>query len=135
MQPLMPTGSSPSSLYAANVAQMNAGINSMSLGTGMGRPMQMSAQPMQPMGMNPQATGMNAQPMRMHPQAMGQVHPQPMGMSATMQPSMGMGSTQSALNYGNSATYYNYQQTGMRMPMQTQMYQSQMQGTMGQFRS
>jgi len=46
-----------------------------------------------------------------------------------------MASNQNMLNFGIPASQYNYPQAGMRMPMQAQMYQSQMQGTMGQFRS
>ena len=123
MQPLVPTMSSPNSMYGTSMAQVNTGMNSMSLGTGAVGPMQMGAQPMQPMVMNAQTMRMNAQA------AMSHARPHSMGMG------MGMTSNHNMMQYGNAAMQYNYQASGMRMPMQGQMYQSQMQGTMGQFRS
>lgn len=127
-QPLMPTMSSPSSMYGgASMSQVNTGMSSMGLGTGAVRPMTMGTQPMQPMGVNPQA-------MRMNTQTINSARPQSMGMGAAM-PNVGMASNQNMLNFGIPASQYNYPQAGMRMPMQAQMYQSQMQGTMGQFRS
>ena len=129
MQPLAPTMSSPNSMYGTNMAQVNTGMSSMSLGTGAVGPMQMGAQPMQ------QPMVMNAQTLRMNAQAMSHPRPHSMGMGTTM-PNMGMTSNHNMMHYGNAAAMqYNYQPSGMRMPMQAQMYQSQMQGTMGQFRS
>lgn len=112
-------------IQATNMASMNSGMSNMNLGTGMGRPVQMGNQPMQQMGAQ-----IGAQQM---------AGPQQMGMSMGVGMNMGMMGNQGNLGNQNMGMapgmQYNYQNMGMRMPMQAQMYQTPMQGTMGQFRS
>ena len=133
----MPSMASPSSMYGmptTSTAQLSTGMNNMGLGTV--RPMQTTNQPMQQMGMQQmgmQQMGMQQMGMQqMHAQAVGR--PQQMSANSSI-PSMGMPSNQGILNYQGSGMQSGFQQPGLRMPMQSQMYQSSTQGTMGQFRS